>query len=165
MKDIFSGLGGIIKGIQPLMGEEAKNDESMQAFLTQTEVSDLQSERDGILAKIGQAVFEARRQDADRYSEFDSLCQEAGMIEQRIQEKQANAEAAQKKLEGKKRAEEKERLERTCTACGTENPPGTKFCSECGAKLGLKAAPVCPKCGTENAEGGKFCVECGAKLD
>ena len=49
----------------------------------------------------------------------------------------------------------------TCTACGTENPRGQKFCGECGARL----AAVCPSCGTANQPGQKFCGECGAPLD
>ncbi len=47
-----------------------------------------------------------------------------------------------------------------CTACGTENEPGRKFCGECGAGL----AVVCPSCGIPNAGGVKFCGECGASL-
>lgn len=49
-----------------------------------------------------------------------------------------------------------------CPNCGAENQQGTKFCSECGAKLGGK--PKCPSCGVENEPGAKFCNDCGAKL-
>jgi class 3 adenylate cyclase/tetratricopeptide (TPR) repeat protein len=48
----------------------------------------------------------------------------------------------------------------TCLACGQENPAGTKFCSECGARLAL----VCPACRTANPLTGKFCSECGQRL-
>jgi class 3 adenylate cyclase/tetratricopeptide (TPR) repeat protein len=47
-----------------------------------------------------------------------------------------------------------------CSACGTENEPGRKFCGECGAKL----AAVCAACGTANTAGTKFCGECGAPM-
>src|SRR6266705_5186950 len=47
-----------------------------------------------------------------------------------------------------------------CPSCGTENEPGRKFCSECGAAL----ARLCPACGTANAPAAKFCGECGAAL-
>jgi class 3 adenylate cyclase/tetratricopeptide (TPR) repeat protein len=47
-----------------------------------------------------------------------------------------------------------------CTACGTENEAGRKFCAECGAAL----ARGCPACGTPNAPTAKFCGECGAEL-
>jgi DNA-directed RNA polymerase subunit RPC12/RpoP len=55
-----------------------------------------------------------------------------------------------------------------CPSCGTANAPGTKFCSECGAKLPEQAAApapgTCPACGSVNAPERKFCRDCGAKL-
>ena len=48
----------------------------------------------------------------------------------------------------------------TCTACGTANEPGAKFCNECGARLSV----ACPSCGTDNPGGAKFCRECGTGL-
>ena len=45
-----------------------------------------------------------------------------------------------------------------CTACGTENGGGRKFCSECGAAL----ARACPACSSPNPPQSKFCGECGA---
>ncbi len=48
----------------------------------------------------------------------------------------------------------------TCTACGTSNDPGAKFCVECGTRL----AAGCPACGTLNPAGAKFCAECGTSL-
>ncbi len=46
-----------------------------------------------------------------------------------------------------------------CTACGTSNADGAKFCSECGQPL----VAACPQCGTP-ALGGRFCSECGTPL-
>jgi class 3 adenylate cyclase/tetratricopeptide (TPR) repeat protein len=48
----------------------------------------------------------------------------------------------------------------TCSNCGTENPPGRKFCRECGTPL----AVLCGVCGTSNPAGDKFCGECGSPL-
>ena len=48
----------------------------------------------------------------------------------------------------------------TCPACGHVNPPGQKFCGQCGTAL--RAA--CPSCGQVNPPGQKFCGECGALL-
>jgi len=48
----------------------------------------------------------------------------------------------------------------TCPECQHENPPGTKFCGECGAVL---SAP-CPTCSAVNPPGNKFCGECGTPL-
>jgi class 3 adenylate cyclase/predicted ATPase len=48
----------------------------------------------------------------------------------------------------------------TCTACGTANEAGRKFCKECGTPLAMS----CPSCGAANAPDSKFCGECGAAL-
>jgi predicted ATPase/class 3 adenylate cyclase len=47
-----------------------------------------------------------------------------------------------------------------CSKCGIENPPGQKFCGDCGAPL----ANLCPKCGADNPAGQRFCGECGGAL-
>jgi len=48
-----------------------------------------------------------------------------------------------------------------CSACGTENRAGRKFCSNCGAQL----ARACPACGAANDPDDRFCGECGAALE
>jgi len=48
-----------------------------------------------------------------------------------------------------------------CPQCGTQNNPGTKFCTECGTKLG-KA--TCANCQAELSPGAKFCSDCGQKV-
>jgi class 3 adenylate cyclase/tetratricopeptide (TPR) repeat protein len=47
-----------------------------------------------------------------------------------------------------------------CTSCGTENPAGTKFCKDCGTRLGL----ACAACGIALLPGAKFCGECGSPV-
>jgi class 3 adenylate cyclase/tetratricopeptide (TPR) repeat protein len=47
-----------------------------------------------------------------------------------------------------------------CSACGTENEPGRKFCLECGSLL----AVLCSACGSANNPRAKFCGECGTAL-
>jgi class 3 adenylate cyclase len=47
-----------------------------------------------------------------------------------------------------------------CSNCGTENPVGAKFCTECASRL----AQVCPACGTANPATAKFCAECATPL-
>ena len=47
-----------------------------------------------------------------------------------------------------------------CSNCGVENPPGAKFCHECGTSF----ARVCPNCGTTVLPVAKFCNECGTTL-
>lgn len=47
-----------------------------------------------------------------------------------------------------------------CPNCQFENPPGTRFCGQCGTSL----AQACPSCGTHNPEGFLFCGTCGTRL-
>lgn len=47
-----------------------------------------------------------------------------------------------------------------CPQCQFDNPPGMKFCGQCGARL----AAQCPQCNAENPPGFKFCGECGSPL-
>ena len=48
----------------------------------------------------------------------------------------------------------------TCPQCQHENPPGAKFCLECGARLNL----TCATCGVPLPPNAKFCLECGASI-
>src|SRR5262245_17151996 len=45
-----------------------------------------------------------------------------------------------------------------CPPCGRDNPPGAKFCLECGQKL----PAACAACGHALPPDARFCVECGA---
>ncbi|MGH7331351.1 MAG: AAA family ATPase [Candidatus Rokuibacteriota bacterium] len=47
-----------------------------------------------------------------------------------------------------------------CPRCQHENPAGSSFCLECGARLGL----TCGSCGTELPAGSKFCNKCGTPV-
>jgi class 3 adenylate cyclase/tetratricopeptide (TPR) repeat protein len=47
-----------------------------------------------------------------------------------------------------------------CPECATENRPGRKFCSQCGAAL----AQSCPSCGAPNDPADRFCGDCGTEL-
>src|ERR1051326_5743290 len=47
-----------------------------------------------------------------------------------------------------------------CSRCEFENPPGMKFCGECGERL----QNVCPACKALNPPNHKFCGECGQRL-
>ncbi len=47
-----------------------------------------------------------------------------------------------------------------CANCGHDNPPGAKFCLECGSAL----ARTCATCGTTMPAHAKFCSECGSTL-
>ncbi|RLE61436.1 MAG: hypothetical protein DRJ35_00410 [Thermoprotei archaeon] len=47
-----------------------------------------------------------------------------------------------------------------CPKCGTMNPPGAKFCYNCGTPLTKK----CPKCGNEVPLNANFCPFCGYRF-
>jgi hypothetical protein len=47
-----------------------------------------------------------------------------------------------------------------CPSCQVDNPPGNRFCGQCGAAL----PPRCRQCGAEIASGFRFCPQCGASL-
>ncbi|WP_302392046.1 zinc ribbon domain-containing protein [Eggerthella sinensis] len=45
-----------------------------------------------------------------------------------------------------------------CPKCGAQVPAGSKFCLECGEKLG---GGFCSQCGATLPPHAKFCAECG----
>ena len=53
-----------------------------------------------------------------------------------------------------------------CAKCGTQNPAGAKFCSNCGAtQQDPEPASVdCPSCHAQLQAGSKFCASCGTSL-
>jgi class 3 adenylate cyclase/tetratricopeptide (TPR) repeat protein len=48
----------------------------------------------------------------------------------------------------------------TCSRCAHENPPGSRFCLECGASL----SRLCGECRAEVPPPAKFCNQCGAPI-
>jgi membrane protease subunit (stomatin/prohibitin family) len=53
-----------------------------------------------------------------------------------------------------------------CQKCGTGNPVGAKFCSNCGADQQVKqaASVECPNCHAQVQVGTKFCSSCGQSM-
>ena len=53
-----------------------------------------------------------------------------------------------------------------CAKCGTQNPAGAKFCSNCGAtqQAPEHASVECPSCHAQVQGGSKFCATCGTSL-
>jgi len=48
-----------------------------------------------------------------------------------------------------------------CANCQTPNPPGAKFCGNCGTPVAAAGPVHCTNCGTQLAPGAKFCGNCG----
>ncbi len=51
-----------------------------------------------------------------------------------------------------------------CAHCGTQNRDGSKFCSNCGARLASESGLRCPMCSTLNQVESVFCSNCSARL-
>ena len=49
-----------------------------------------------------------------------------------------------------------------CSACGSGNPDGARFCGQCGAAL--DGLVVCPGCGVRNPRENAYCNACGRAL-
>jgi membrane protease subunit (stomatin/prohibitin family) len=49
-----------------------------------------------------------------------------------------------------------------CQSCGADLPAGSKFCTNCGGKIG--GGIPCPKCKADVPAGSKFCPGCGNKV-
>ena len=50
----------------------------------------------------------------------------------------------------------------SCPKCSAQVPAGSKFCLECGEKLG---GGFCAQCGATLPPSAKFCPECGQPLE
>jgi hypothetical protein len=51
-----------------------------------------------------------------------------------------------------------------CPECGTANRDGSKFCNECGQRLGAFTRVKCPACSAMNPVQHAFCSACGGRL-
>lgn len=162
MSDLFNGLGnmgglgGLVKGLTNFMPQD---DPNTQLLKMQSEVSDLKKQETDLYTEIGRLAV-------DKYGleDFGEAADRMKLIQANMAAAESRLKEARSALE-KKEQEEKEALAgRVCPQCGYENPEGTKFCQECGTRLGA-AKTVCPSCGMENPPGVKFCQECGTRLE
>ncbi len=152
----IGGLGGIVKGITTFMPQD---DPNTQLLKLQSEVSDLKSQETELYTEIGRAAIEKFGLD-----EFDEATDRMKLIRANLVAAETKLKEAQEEKEAREKAEKESMAGRTCPQCGHENPEGTKFCQECGFKLGRQGT-ACPACGTVNPAGVKFCQECGNRLE
>lgn len=153
MSDLFSGLGGLMKGLSGFMPQD---DPDVKVMTAQSEINDLKKQETELYAQIGrQALAKGEVQFPELESKLHLVQGNMSMA----QEKLKNAQAEKDAMEAAKRAEDDKQ---TCPQCGSCNPDGTKFCQECGAKLG---ATKCRGCGEELAPGTRFCGECGTRVE
>ena len=153
MSDLFGGLGGLMKGLTSLM---PKDDPKTQLFQLQSEVANLQKQQSELYAEIGKQAVE--QYGLESFAAADRM----KLIQANLAAAQAKLDEAQDVAAEKEKAEKEAKAGRTCGKCGHVNAEGTRFCQECGNKLG---AAVCPSCGAENKPGTRFCQECGTRLE
>lgn len=147
--DFFSG---IMKGLSGFMPAD---DPQTKVFTATNELNELQQQEDCIYAKLGKRLFPSICNSA----EHSDLVEELRVVSKKLEE----AKEALKSAQAAETAAKQEQAQCVCPSCGSENPPGTKFCQGCGTKLGT-AALICPACGAQNKAETRFCGECGAKL-
>ncbi|MCK9251893.1 MAG: zinc ribbon domain-containing protein [Eubacteriales bacterium] len=148
--DVFGGLGGLMKGLSGFMPQD---DPDVQIMKLQSDVSDLKQQEQEIFAQIGRQALAS--QGAAAFGELGD----------RLKLVQINLAAAEQKARTLQAAKEAKQNAFTCPSCGHENPDGTKFCQECGTRLGTAAKTACTACGAELAPGTRFCGECGARQE
>ena len=127
-------FGGLGGLMKGLSGFMPQDDPDVKLMTAQSELSALQQQETETYAQIGR---QALTQGAGRFPELES----------KLRLIQENVSEAQKRL--------------TC-AQAEKDAKGTKFCQECGAKLG---AAKCNRCGAPLSLGIRFCGECGAKQE
>lgn len=153
MSDLFGGFGGLMKGLSGFMPQD---DPDLKLMTAQSELSALQQQETETYAQIGR---QALAQGAGRFPDLENKLR---LIQENVSEAQKRLTCAQAEKNAKDIARQAQDAARTCPQCGDYNPEGTKFCQECGAKLG---AAKCNRCGAPLSPGIRFCGECGAKQE
>lgn len=161
--DLFGGLGGslggLVKGLSSIMPQD---DPAVKMMNAHTQVSDLQKQEKDLYAEIGRMAVERYGLDA-----FGETANKLRLVQSNLETanreldaRKAEQDAAKAEADARQRAEEEAAAALRCPSCGYSNPEGTKFCQECGTKMGASA---CVSCGAALAPGSRFCGECGAR--
>lgn len=165
--DLFGGLGGglggslggLVKGLSSIMPQD---DPAVKMMNAQTEVSSLQKQEQDLYAEIGRKAVQMYGIDT-----FGDTANKLKLVQANLQTAQealnatkAQQAAAKAEEDARRQAEEAAAAALRCPSCGHTNPEGTKFCQECGAKIGASA---CVSCGAPLQAGSRFCGECGAR--
>jgi hypothetical protein len=155
--DLFGGLGnlggmlgGLAKNFVPKDTPEGK------LLNAQGEISELRKQESEIFEEIGRQAYERNPSAWVQDSKLRLIRENIASVQAALDEAKAAKDAAEA-------AKNAQTAAVTCPNCGHVNPEGTKFCQECGTKLGAAAKTFCTSCGAELAPGTRFCGECGAR--
>ncbi len=150
--ELFGGLGGLMKGLSNLMPQD---DPAVKMMNAHTQVGDLQKQEKDLYAEIGKMAI-------DKYGleSFGEIADRLKLVQSNLAMAQRDLDAQKAEKEAQDKAAQEAAAALRCPSCGHENPEGTKFCQECGAKMG---ANHCVSCGAELAPGSRFCGECGTR--
>jgi len=152
--NLGGGLGGLMKGISTFMPAD---DPNTQMIRLQSDVADLKKQETDIYLEIGKKAVGQYGLES-----FPEVADRMKLIQANLAAAEEKLAAARGEKEARDNAVQAAKAQRTCPQCGRENPEGTKFCQDCGSKLGQRN--VCPSCGAENPAGTRFCQECGSRL-
>ncbi len=153
--DIFGGIGGLMKGLSSFMPQD---DPAVKLMSAQNDVNDLRKQEEELYAEIGRQAALTYGMDT-----FGDTANKLRLVQANLADAQAKLNTAKAENDAKEKAEKAEKAAGTCTSCGYVNPPATKFCQECGAKLEKAVKIFCTSCGAEIAPGIRFCGECGMR--
>lgn len=114
-----------------------------------------------LYSQIGKTVFEKYVATGEASDDIREACEAITVHEQ-------NIKSLREKISEVKGT-------KSCIGCGAEMEKTQIFCSKCGAKNDVAAAPsaapvqqaaavACPACGATLAAGSAFCTNCGAKI-
>ena len=158
----FSSIGGFFKSRTAPDSPEGK------IYNLEKEMNGLSAQQERVYVTIGKLA--AQKYGYDQFgdagaelSRIDKLLeeknQELQMLKEEIEKRRAEAAAA------KAAAANAGKAMLVCSACGSQNPEGYRFCQECGAKLEAPVKTFCSACGAELVPGARFCGVCGAKQE
>lgn len=151
MSDFFKG---IVKGLSGFLPQD---DPNVKIFNAQSALKDISTKEEAVFIRFGRLVYES--QGASAYPDI------AAELE-RLKAEKKTAEDNLRQAQEEKATHEKAEESAHCPNCGNNNPEGTNFCQECGAKLSASTSEekrFCSNCGTEIAIGVQFCSNCGTK--
>jgi RNA polymerase subunit RPABC4/transcription elongation factor Spt4 len=152
--DLFGELGGLFGGLAKSV--IPKDTPEGKLLAAKSDMSDLEKQEEALLLEIGRAAYESNPSAWPQDAKLQ-------LIRQNMEAAKATLNQAQSEKASAEAQEKAQTAALTCSACGTVNPEGTKFCQECGNKVGVAEKTFCTNCGAELANGTRFCGECGAK--